>query len=366
MDEKGRENASPSAGFLDEGKGQVGNRFPSEGGPSSATIRDVAELAGVSVASVSRYLNKKGYVGQETAARIEAAIRALKFEPNVVARNLARGRSGTIAILVSDLENPFFTLLLKAVTEEAAREGYGVLVWTCGQKAGQTLTDLARRRFVDALIVAAHGISQNELHVLGKRGIPMVMLDRAPAFSKSVALRVRDRQGARDAVRHLWEQGYRTIAHVAGPLGYVPARERLGGYVEGLLEVGAQHDPIFVESDFTFRGGVTAARRLFTEHPEVDAVFAANDLMALGILKFTAHLGRKVPEEVGVVGYDGIPIAEMVEPELSTVAQPIEQLGRKAVTVALSLLEDPEREFREMWFDVTLVVRSSSRRPGRA
>ncbi|RKQ85602.1 LacI family transcriptional regulator [Brockia lithotrophica] len=340
----------------------MGNRFPSEDVPSSATIRDVAELAGVSVASVSRYLNKKGYVGQETAARIEAAIQALKFEPNVVARNLARGRSGMIAILVSDLENPFFTLLLKAVTEEAAREGYGVLVWTCGQRKGRTLADLARRRFVDGLIVAAHGISQEELRVLERHGIPMVMLDRAPSYSKSVALRVRDRQGARKAVRHLWEQGYRTIAHVTGPLGYVPARERLGGYMEGLLEVGAEHGPIFVESDFTFRGGMAAARRLFLEHPEVDAVFAANDLMALGILKFAVRQGRRVPEDVGIVGYDGIPLTEMSEPELSTVAQPIEQLGQKAVTVVLSLLEDPRREPREVWFDVTLVARSSSRR----
>jgi len=366
MDEQGQNNISPLVSSEGEDRSQLRNRFLSKEGPSTATIRDVAELAGVSVASVSRYLNKKGYVGQETAARIEAAIRALKFEPNIVARNLARGRSGMLAILVPNLENPFFTFLLKAVTEEATKEGYGVLVWTYSRDTGHAFADLVRRRFVDALIVATHGITVNELQAIEKRGVPMILLDRAPAFSRSIALRVRDRKGGRDAVRHLWEQGYRNIAHIAGPLGYVPARERLGGYVEGLLEVGSSQGPIFVESDFSFLGGVEAAQRLFVDHPGIDAIFVANDLMAFGVLKFLTRLGRKVPEEVGLVGYDGIPIVEMVRPELSTVAQPVEELGQKAVASALSLLDHPEQEIREMWFDVTLVVRASSLRHSEA
>ncbi len=332
-----------------------------------ATIRDVARLAGVSVATVSRVLNKNGYVNKETEQKVMMAIEQLQYEPNAVARGLAGKQTGTIALILPDISNPFFPELARGVEDVAHRHGYTVILCNSDDQGSKerSYIEVLKKKYIDGIIFASSTLEDADISKMRKSNIPLVLLDRAPNKESCSVVRVNNYAGAQMAVRHLLEIGCKRIAHIYGPLEMITARERLAGF-EDLVKAFDWFSPtLMVPGDFSIDGGRKAIETLLAKHPDVDGIFAGNDLMAIGAMKALFSLGKRVPEDVSVIGFDGIGLTEIVEPELTTIAQPIYEMGTLAAATLIQkitgeLAENPIHEL-----DVTLMVRDSTNRGGR-
>ncbi|PTQ56897.1 MAG: Ribose operon repressor [Candidatus Carbobacillus altaicus] len=331
------------------------------------TIRDVARLAGVSVATVSRYLNNSGYISQEAAQKIRHAIEALDYEPNVIARGLAKKRTSTIAVLLPDITNPFFAELVKSVEASARDRDYNVVIWSIdeGETAEHSFNAFLRMlqlQYIEGVVISTHTLTTKQVEALKKLAIPFVFLDRPALVTPAPVIRADNRKGARLAVRHLREVGATQIAHIGGPQALLPARERLQGYLEEIKEGGLDMQPMIVEGDFTLEGGMNAIYRILEQAPDTDGIFAANDLMAIGALKALHRAGIAVPEDISIIGFDGISLTAMIEPELSTIAQPIAALGARAVDRLIHLAEHGGMDEHVDTLEVTLIARASTQR----
>lgn len=332
-----------------------------------ATIRDVARLAGVSVATVSRVLNKNGYVNKETEQKVMMAIEQLQYEPNAVARGLAGKQTGTIALILPDISNPFFPELARGVEDVAHRHGYTVILCNSDDQGSKerSYIEVLKKKYIDGIIFASSTLEDADISKMRKSNIPLVLLDRAPNKESCSVVRVNNYAGAQMAVRHLLEIGCKRIAHIYGPLEMITARERLAGF-EDLVKAFDWFSPtLMVPGVFSIDGGRKAIETLLAKHPDVDGIFAGNDLMAIGAMKALFSLGKRVPEDVSVIGFDGIGLTEIVEPELTTIAQPIYEMGTLAAATLIQkitgeLAENPIHEL-----DVTLMVRDSTNRGGR-
>lgn len=302
-----------------------------------ASIKEVAKYAGVSVATVSRVLNDKGYVSEDARKRVEKAITDLDYRPNAVARSLFKKTSKTIGLLVPDIVNPFFPELARAVEDTLSRLGYTVILCNTDEslEKEQSYLEMMVQKYIDGMIVASNTLSAAQVT---KYNIPVVSIDRE--ISKELpSIMVENKKGASMAVSFLKKKGRKRIAHLRGP-AYVPnAVERCAGYLE---EVG--QEPWFEESfiadgNYEMKTSIESTLQLLKMHPEIDAIFAGNDLSAIGAIKAIHKLGKNVPGDIAVVGFDGIMLSESTTPELTTVAQPIYELGEMAATTLVKLIE---------------------------
>ncbi|HZV52794.1 MAG TPA: LacI family DNA-binding transcriptional regulator, partial [Candidatus Dormibacteraeota bacterium] len=332
-----------------------------EGG-MDVTIYDVARLAGVSPATVSRALNGSGRVAAATRRRVEAAVAQLGYEPNRVARSLATSVTHTLALLLPDITNPFFPALVKGVQLLADERRYTLLLCNTAadpEREKEYLRVLRGKR-VDGVILVGLKLDGRRIRsALGN--IPVVVLDRSVDLPGAAVVQVDHRGGAVLAVRHLLELGHREVAHVAGPKELAVSRERLEGYRQALEEAGLPYRPqLVVEADFTEEGGYEAVRRLCAAG-RFTAVFAANDLSAIGIVAALRERGLTVPDQVSVVGFDDIHLCAYTVPALTTVRQPAYAMGRRAAELLIDAVEggDP----RGVVFQAELVVRGSTAPP---
>ncbi|WP_167758850.1 LacI family DNA-binding transcriptional regulator [Thermaerobacter sp. FW80] len=328
-----------------------------------ATIRDVAQRAGVSQSTVSRVINERGYVSDQTRRRVLEAARALNFRPNFLARSLVQKSTRTLGLVIPDITNPFFPAIVRGVEDAAARAGYTVLLTHTDDdphREAEAVVQL-RERWVDGMIIAPQAYQTSHLHDLVHSGVPTVFIDRVPPRLNVDAVSSDNEHGAWLAVRHLVELGHRCIAHVAGPKTSPTAQARLRGYQRALAEAGIsfKRDLVF-EGGFRFEGGVYAAKQLLNRRPRPTAVFAANDLMALGVLHATTEAGVEVPHELAVVGFDDILPAVLVSPPLTTVAQNSYDLGARAVELLLDRISGRwQGPGRHVIVSPRLVVRGS-------
>ena len=326
------------------------------------TIYDVARQAGVSPATVSRVLNGSGRVAAATRRRVEAAVAQLGYEPNRVARSLATSVTHTLALLLPDITNPFFPALVKGVQLLAEERRYTLLLGHTGAdpEREEAYLRVLRGKRVDGVILV--GLTLDGRRIRGALGeVPVVVLDRPVDLPGAAVVRVDHRGGAFLAVRHLLELGHRDIAHVAGPRDLAVSRERLEGYREALAEAGLPYRPeLVVEADFTEEGGYAAVRRLCAAGP-FTAVFAANDLSAIGVVAALRERGLAVPDRVSVVGFDDIHLCAYTVPTLTTVRQPAYAMGRQAAELLIDAVQggDP----RGVVFAAELVVRGSTGPP---
>jgi LacI family transcriptional regulator len=329
-----------------------------------ATIRDVAKEAGVSVATVSRVINEKGYVHKDTKRKVLDAIRKLNFQPNPVARGLASKKTGTIAVILPDIMNPFFSTLARAVEDTARSMQYTVIFCNSDDQRPkeQDYIRILQKKYIDGIIFASHHLQEKDVAYMRENEIPFIVLDRAPTQKGCQVIRVNNFKGAVIATEHLLEIGCQKIAHIAGPQSLLTARERLNGYLETVKDLPWFQSDFIVESDFSLEGGKQAALRLITNHPDVDGIFVGNDLMAIGVLKTLFRLGYRVPEDIAVCGFDGIELTEMTEPELTTIVQPIYELGKMAVVQLLDQIKGKKTIHSYIELDVHLVQRASTRR----
>jgi len=331
-----------------------------------ATIRDVAALAKVSVATVSRVLNKKGYVNSDTEREVLRAMDLLQYVPNSVARVLAGKKMSVLALVIPDISNPFFPELARGVEDAAQELGYNVFLCNSDNlaKKEKAYVDILTKRSIDGIIFATSSLSQEEVDEVASIGIPVVVMDRVSVSGNCSVIRVDNGHGVRLAVNHLLEIGCRKIAHIHGPTMINTAKERLLAYEEAVQTFDWYTPSLMEEGGFHIEGGRAAVRKLLTRHPDIDGIFAGNDLMAIGALKELRSMGVAVPEQVAVCGFDGIQLAGIIDPELSTIAQPIYEMGALASRTIIEQIEKERQEYVAYELDVKFIERESTRRRG--
>jgi LacI family transcriptional regulator len=324
------------------------------------TIVEVARKARVSATTVSHVVNGTRFVSPEARSRVELAIDRLGYHPNALARSLRRGQSQTLGMLLPDSGNPFFAEMGRAVEQAAFEAGYGVVLCnTENDRARERhyLLVLARRQ-VDGIVLVAAAEHGEALRLLLQGRMPVVATDRErPGLALDTVVASHEEGGAL-AVRHLLALGHRRIACVAGPPGLSPSDLRVAGWRRALEEAGVEPAAV-LHGDFHPAAGASAARALLAGRRPPTAVFACNDLMAIGVLRAAAALGRRVPGDLAVVGYDDIELSAYVTPPLTTVAQPKRELGREAVRLLLERIASPRQAARRAVLPVELRVRAS-------
>lgn len=329
-----------------------------------ATIHDVAARAGVSVATVSRVINGKELVREETSRQVRAAAKLLRYVPNVAARSLSIRRSQTIGIVLPDVHGEFFSEVIRGIDLAARAEGYHILVSGSHSDPAQMLevVDTMRGR-VDGLVVMAPDVALAPLDALRARDMPVILLNSSAANGDTIT--IDNYGGARAMMRHLHDLGHTRIAFVRGPQQNADARERLRGYRHAMRGMAAPSlRALECAGDFTEESGFAAGRRIAESAPRPTAVFAANDSMAVGVLASLAAGGINVPEAMSVVGFDDIPIARYVNPPLTTMRVDIAELGRRAFALLLDGISNPAAHaVRRDRVGTTLVVRGSSIAP---
>jgi LacI family transcriptional regulator len=337
------------------------------------TIHDIAEEAGVSPQTVSRVLNNRPDVAPGTRLRIQELIERLNFQPSAIARSLTRRDSMTLGFVGPRLQHSGFFRTLEGITEEADRAGYGLLfkqLLMLDARHINSALDTLYNNQVDGIIWNIPQIGDKEVwlqHLRLDVGTPCIFLsiEETPGLS---TLRIDAFSAGRSAVEHLLEQGYRHIGHVSGPLDWWLARERKRGWAETLAQAGyrvaAHHS---AESDWTAAGGRRAIRQLFDSYPAMDAVFAANDHLALAVLSEAHARGVGVPDELGVVGYDNFPEAAEYWPALTSIEQDQPEFGRTAVRELVRMITFVRAENRppvpaSLVMPVKLIKRRSTAR----
>lgn len=326
------------------------------------TIRDVARRAGVSIATVSRVLNRADHpVRPEVRARVEAAARALDFHPSSLARGLAGRETRTLALVVPDIANPYYPRLSRGAEDVASAHGYAVLVcnWDHRPEKLAVYLRLLHEKRVDGVLLAGGGQERpDDLAALAGGELPIEAIGRQPLAAPSV--RIDNVAAGRDATAHLLERGQRRIAFLGGPSGHTTAADRRDGYRQALEAAdGLRSADLELEAGLSPEAGARAAAALLRRDPLADAVFAFNDLLAIGLIHGLLAAGRRVPEDVAVIGFDDIPLAPYLRPSLSSVAVPAYELGSTAAERLLRRLAG-ESDDETIWLPTRIVARESS------
>jgi DNA-binding LacI/PurR family transcriptional regulator len=341
----------------------VGMTSPSSRPP---TIRDVAARAGVSHQTVSRVINHSPRVTEATRQRVLDAIRDLSYVPSPMARGLSTNQTRSIGVVADDVSDHFFARVVAGAEEEARRRGYYLMIGSVepdDEEIGYLRLMLERR--VEGLILARPSVPLAEADLAAARsaGVPLVAVGSSELSGVPV-VDVDNRQGGYDATRHLLQEGHRQIATVVGPAGWPSAAARLEGYRQALREAALAEDPELVEhaSDWGLESGQAAAAVLLERGPAFTAVFAQSDLIALGAIRGLREAGLRIPDDVSVVGYDDLPVAAYVEPALTTVHQPMGEVGARAAGIVLDQIAGGDAPAAETHLLPTaLVVRESVR-----
>ncbi len=337
--------------------------------PQLVTLEHVASAASVSRATASRVLNGSQKVSEPARIAVERAMRDLGYVPNRAARSLASRRSDSVAVVIPEpsaqlFGDPFFPRVLRGISDALAEESIQLILLMPQARADEDRVErfLAGGHSDGVLLISLHGADPLPGD-LRRQGIPLVVGGRPPDEGLTY-VDVDNRGGAASAVKHLVDIGRHRIATVAGPQDMAPGVDRLAGYHEGLRLAGHRDGDALVEiADFTHDGGRAAMDRLLERWPDLDAVFVASDLMAIGAIAALRAAGRSVPDDVAVVGFDDSPLATTAQPTLSTVSQPIEEIGREMVRLLLQEIRFPGRAPRRVILGTELVIRGSSSDP---
>lgn len=326
------------------------------------TILDVARATGVSAQTVSRVVNNRPGMREATRQRVQEAIERLGYRPDGIARGLVTRRTLTLGLVVPDIANPFFPEIVQGAEEVAWEAGYNLFL--CDVREDLRREEAALRSLhdkrVDGVIVCSARLHDDVLWPLLKTHPAAVVVNRRAPEQIASSVRVDYASGIRKAVQHLRARGCRTLGFLAGPAYAYGGLERARGFAEALEAAGHFPDPeLSLPCPPYLEGGYDVARSLFGHHGEVDGLICYNDLVALGALRACAELGRRVPEDVSVVGYDDIPLAALVTPALTTLGMSKRELGAQAVRLLLGRI-DGSAETGEVVLEPELIVRSSA------
>jgi LacI family transcriptional regulator len=326
-----------------------------------ATIREVSRHARVSPATVSRVLNETVPVAEDTRQRVLDAVKELDYKPNVFARGLTTNRSGGIGVVLNEISSPFYTGLIGGIEKVIEEEGGHLMVSSGHVDATMEREAVAflKQHRSDALIVQVDAASDADLLSWAESGPPLIIIGRCVAELRDECVYLDNDKGGFLATQYLIDQHHRRVAHISGPLRAQDGRARLQGYQRALKANGLPFDPSFVvEGDFSEAGGQLAMTRLLERKLGLSAVFAGNDQMALGALTALKDAGYRVPDDVSLVGYDDVLFARYLSPALTTVRQPLFEMGEAAARLAVAKSRGREAEVKRS-FEPELIIRTS-------
>ena len=307
-------------------------------GTRAASISDVARESGVSIFTVSAVVNNKSHVGKNLRERVENAIRKLNYRPNLIARSLIKQKTQTIGMVVTDIANPFFPMVVRGAEDAAQRHGYNLLLCNSDdilEKEEKALELLLSKRVDGILLTKAAGDLRPSLRQMIKEvNVPFVLVMRTfPSLTKDAVIND-DYQGAYEAVRHLARAGRRRIGLISGPMKISNAKERWRGFRDALEAEKLPYDPqLVVEGDYRIESGFRAGHAMLSHRP--DGIYVANHLMTIGLLKAADEIGLMCPEDFGLVSFDDYPWLGVFRPRLTTVELPKHQLGSEAAELLI-------------------------------
>lgn len=333
----------------------------------SATLKDIAKLAGVSSTAASLVLNNKpNRLSDQTKKRILAAVEELHYQPNQIAQSLATKRTNTIGLILPDISNLFLSTLTHSIEHSADKYHYGVFLCDTNNRNDKTLDyiEILKKRCVDGIIlIPPTHINEGDYprkyaQALDNCSIPYVIVEHAIHDIFHDFVTIDNTLGGYIATQHLVDMGHRQIGCITGPLSEYGSKKRLSGYRQVLEENNIPYNPDYIfERDFFYTSGIECAGQLYDAG--VTAIFAFNDLMALGAYNALEKRGLKIPDDISIIGFDNNPILNMINLSLTTVDQPYSMMGKKSFDLLLKRMEDPARQHSDYHFTPSLIQRGS-------
>lgn len=331
------------------------------------TIKDIAKIAGVSTATISKVLNKKDKdISEPTRQKILNIAKEYNYIPNTMARSLVTQKTKTIGLIIPDITNPFFPEIARGAEDKASEVGYNIIFCNTDDnlEKEEKYINMLMEKMVDGIIFTQSAKRKEELKNLKLRSLPIISIDRDMKYEEIKGKVLVDNfKGAYDGVKHLLERGSRKIIFITGALNTNTSIERLEGYKKALESFEIPFDENYVlEGKYRSEWGFEAVQMLFEKNVEFDAVFCGNDLIALSVMKALKDAGKSIPKDVKVLGFDDIYMAKLAEPELSTVRQPNYKMGYKAVELLIDIIENPSKKDREekIILETELIIRKST------
>jgi LacI family transcriptional regulator len=328
------------------------------------SIKDVAKLAGVSPITVSRVINNDNYVKAETRQRVEEAIAILNYIPNSLGPSLRSKRTQTLALVLSDIMNPFWTTVARGVEDAANKQGYHIIIGNTDEsptKQEEYLVFLLKKQVDGFLLVPASVRSLDTLH---KRHTPFVVLDRRMPDAQVDTVRGDSEGGTYALINHLLELGHKRIAVITGPEHVSTAVDRVAGYLRALQEAGLSDAQQVYWGEYTQESGFELTRQLLLNSPHPTAIFAANNFLAIGVMRALRDASLRVPDDVSVVAFDELPPTLTIDPFFTVAAQSAYEMGQRATTLLLSRLSgDAPEGHQDIVLPVDIIVRKSSTKP---
>ncbi|MDI6601498.1 MAG: LacI family DNA-binding transcriptional regulator [Thermoanaerobacteraceae bacterium] len=332
-----------------------------------ATIKDVARKANVSITTVSRVINNKTEgVSEETRERILKVMQDLNYQPNRIARGLVTKRTNTLGLILPDIANPFFPEIARGVEDTANIYGYNVILCNTDDRTDkeELYINVLKEKCVDGIVFTSsvNPVSEHIKQLMDYK-MPFVLLDRYMDIDHLPGVYSDGYDGMYQITRYLFEMGHRDIAYIGGPSLSATAKHRYEGFEYALREYGVGLDDVLIEEgNYKISGGKEAMARLVEKGMDFTAVACANDLMAVGAMEVLKDKGYRIPEDVSVTGFDDIQLSGLIEPKLTTVAQPCYEMGAVATRMLIKLIEGQALEEQEIKLKPRLVIRNSVKR----
>jgi len=330
------------------------------------TIYDIARLAGVSTATVSKVFNNRGSISDKTKKKIFEISEELNYQPSVVASALAGKKTYTIGLLIPDVVNPFFAEMTRNIEDRAHELGFNLVICNTDNDVNKEFNyiQLLRQKRVDGIILATGVRNDKLLKELINEQLPIALIAREMSILSASTVLVDDFAGGYSAASYLTGLGHKRIAIIAENLKLASSRERIRGYRYALEEAGIGYDERYVkESDFSLAGGGKTTNELLDEPEPPTAIFACNDLLAIGAMQAAKQRGVSIPEELSVVGFDNTVLAAITDPPLTTIAQPIQAMGQQVVDLITQEINNPKSIKQRIVLLPELIVRGSAREP---
>jgi DNA-binding LacI/PurR family transcriptional regulator len=330
-----------------------------------ASMNDIARKAGVSIATVSRVLNNNGNVNEVTRAKVQKAIKKLKYHPSRVAKRL-RSKSVSshmLGVLIPDIQNPFYVDVLRGIEEIAYNRDYAIIMCNFGQdeKKEKLYLEILQSEAIDGLIAAPARENDPLLKKMVKEGLPVVCVDRGLEDVEVDMVVVDNREGALKAVNFLIESGYKRIAYISGLPSIPTSRQREQGYRDAHLQNRLTLDEALIKhGDSKYDSGLRLCRELLNMPDPPDAIFAGNNLITLGALEIIHKMGWKIPQDIAIIGFDDMVWSNSLNPPLSAVRQPALEIGKRAGELLIQRIEEPGRSCIQMILKTELMKRSST------
>lgn len=328
------------------------------------TLKDIARLANVSTATVSKVVNHKDEsFSKETIDRIRKIMDEMDYHPNYIARGLVTKKTNMLGLILPDITNPFFPEIARGVEDTASLYGYNLILCNTDddEKKEREYFRYLKEKCVDGIIyTSAVNLIEKNIEILMGYKIPFVLLDRFAQIPDAPYIHTDSEKGMYDIVKYLIQNGHEKIAHISGPVGDITSQQRKNGYIKALEECGIEVDNLLIgEGNYKIKSGKECMEKLLKSGLEFTAVACANDLMAIGALEVLKYRGIKVPDEISVTGYDDIYIASIISPKLTTVVQPKYDMGRICTEALIKLVRGEKLEHSKILLEHSLAVRES-------